>query len=388
MTPPPLTPPKDPFKLAQVGKKFAALPSMRWAARTYGVRLGRQYRQMAALALPPHLMSPDDYLRYALFRPGLSWAEKTAFLSGYAGSNLNYRLSPRKTWMQVVLGHKHRTLWMLRGAGVPVPPVLALSTADGPLPGSRYLADAAAMAAWLRAPGTLPVFGKPFGGTYSIGGAMILALEGEALVLGDGNRISPEGFAAAVFRHFPAGYLFQPVLKMHPALVPYCGIAVASLRVVTLWEADGPQPLYAVLKLPSKDAMVDGSGLVITNTHCAIELSSGRLVRGQYNDHMNDRSSDVAPATGLPVAGLELPDFAAGLQLACAAHRMFPPHGIVGTDVILSANGPLINEINPNPTHSLYQRSHDRGLMNPDFRPRLDEAARLVQARLAGPRQG
>lgn len=382
-----MTPAPQPFKLVQVGAKFPPKTTMAWVARTYGVSLGRQFREMARLALPPHLMSADDYLRHGLFRPGLDWAQKAAFVSGYSGANLNYRLSPRKTWMQVVIGYKHRTLWMLRGAGLPVPEVLAAYSPDGPLPGARALADAADIAAWLRSPGTLPCFGKPFAGTFSIGGAKIEALEDGLLRMGDGKRFSPEDFAAAVVQHFRGGYLFQPVLPMHPVLVPYCDVSIASLRVVTLWETGGPKPLYAAIKLPGPGNMTDGPMPGQANTMVALDLQTGRYLRAQYNAHMNDRPTEVSPARGLPLAGLALPDFPAALELACTAHRMFPPHGILGIDVVLTPDGPLINEINPNPTHSLFQRSFDRGLLNPEFRPRFDEAARLVRERIARPRR-
>jgi hypothetical protein len=375
----------QPFKLVQVGAKFPPQQTMAWVARTYGVSRGRQFREMARLALPPHLLSADDYLRHALFRPALDWAQKAAFVSGYSGSNLNYRLSPRKTWMQVVLGYKHRTLWMLKGAGLPVPEVRAAYSPDGPLPGALPLADAAAIAGWLRVPGNLPCFGKPFAGTFSIGGVKIEALEDGLLRLGDGNRLTPEDFAAAVVRHFAGGYLFQPVLRMHPVLQPFCDVSISSLRVVTLWEADGPRALYTAAKLPGPGNMTDGPMPGQANTMVAVDMQGGQYLRAQYNAYMNDRTTDIAPANGLPLAGLTLPDFRAAVDLACTAHRMFPPHGILGTDVILTPEGPLINEINPNPTHTLYQRSFDRGLLNPDFRPRFDEAARLVRERIARP---
>lgn len=375
----------QPFKITQVGAKFPPQQTMAWVARTYGVSRSRQFREMARLALPPHLLSADDYLRHALFRPALDWAQKTAFVSGYSGSKLNYRLSPRKTWMQVVLGYKHRTLWMLKGAGLPVPEVLATYSPDGPLPGARALADAAAIAAWLGEPGNLPCFGKPFGGTFSIGGAKIEALEDGLLRLGNGMRLTPGAFAAAVVQHFPGGYMFQPVLRMHPVLQPYCDVSISSLRVVTLWEAGGPRALYTVVKLPGPGNMTDGPMPGQANTTMAVDMQSGQYLRAQYNAHMSDRTTDVAPANGLSLAGLTLPDFPAAVELACTAHRMFAPHGILGTDVILTPEGPVINETNPNPTHSLYQRSFDRGLLNPDFRPRFEEAARLVRERLARP---
>lgn len=378
-----------PFKLAPVGGKFDVARIMPWVARNYGVSQTRQLAEMARLAIPPYRMTPDEYVRYALFRPDLTMEDKRRFLSERAGVALNIRLSPPQARMSAIAAFKHRSRWYIGGAGLPMPEIRAIFLPEGPAGNLHHLPDAAAIADWLRSEGAVPCFGKPVDGTYSIGGAAIVGVEdgGKTLRLGNDTTIGTEEFAASVIANFRSGYLFQPILRMHPVLAPYCGTAAGSMRVVTLWSAGGPEVLYTGFKLPPLGGMVDGPTKGHPSAFGVVDPASGLLLRSQYNNRMNLEAVTHAPATGLPLEGLVLPDMAAALALACAAHRLFPTHGIFGADVILTDTGPVLNEMNISPTHSIYQRGADRALMNPDFAPRLQEAERLVTERLAARRR-
>ena len=57
------------------------------------------------------------------------------------------------------------------------------------------------------------------------------------------------------------------------------------------------------------------------------------------------------------------------LDLAKQAHAMFAQHGAIGTDIVLSDRGPIINELNANPLHGVFQRASFTGLLSPAFRP-------------------
>ena len=75
--------------------------------------------------------------------------------------------------------------------------------------------------------------------------------------------------------------------------------------------------------------------------------------------------------SGLAIAGERLPDFAAALDLARAAHACLGDYGILGIDILLSDRGPVVNEANAQPDHSAYQIANGRGVLNPDLLPRL-----------------
>lgn len=370
--------PPEPFKLAPVGSGFDVAKSMRWVRKTYGLGTARQLREMAMLTLSSSRLSPDEYIRYALFRPALPMAEKKTFLSVLSAARLNRRLSAPGRRMAALMAHKVLAGLYLKGAGLPTTPILALFATGAPVPGVRHLDDAAALARYLAEEAPLPCFGKPLDGSFAIGGAGFVGREDGRLILSDGNRMTPEEFAAAVIRNFPRGYLFQPLLRMHPALQPVCGPAAGSLRIATLMSPRGPEPLYACFKLPGKSAMTDGPSDEKPNATASVDLATGRFIRVQHNSRTNLEAISEALVDPVPLAGMGIPDMARAVELACAAHRLYPGHGTLGIDVIVTGDGPLIGEVNSNPMPTLYQRSADRGILNPEFRARFAETEALM----------
>ena len=95
---------------------------------------------------------------------------------------------------------------------------------------------------------------------------------------------------------------------------------------------------------------------------------------------MCSHSLETAPVTGAQLAGAVLPDLPRALELALEVQQLLPSHGVLGIDIALTDEGPMLNEVNGNPHHSLYQRASARGLLNPDFRPLIDEALAVTEA--------
>lgn len=376
---PPLPP--EPFKLAPVGTGFDVAQSMRWVTKTYGLSVARQLRDMAVLALSSCRLSPDEYIRYALFRPSLSMADKKSFVSGLSGSRLNRRLTVPGWGVPALTSHKVLTAFLLQGAGIPTTPNLALYCPDAPLPGLRHLQDAAELTRYLAEEAPLPCFGKPLDGTFAIGGAAFVGRKAGRLVLSDGNELPPEEFTAAVLRNFPRGYLFQPLLRMHPALQVLCGPAVGSLRITTLMSPRGPEALYAVFKIPGKGAMIDGPSNEKPNGMASVDLATGAFIRAQFNSATNLEVMTEALMAPVPLAEAAIPEMPKAVALACETHRLFPTHGILGIDVLITEDGPLIGEVNTNPVHTLYQRAADKGLLHPAFKARFDETEALMRRR-------
>jgi hypothetical protein len=160
------------------------------------------------------------------------------------------------------------------------------------------------------------------------------------------------------------------------------------LRICTLRDAEGTAALYAYQRLPAPGAMIDTNLGLAANAYAAIDLASGALVRVQDNWRMNTGTRDTAPATGVSLAGRHLPFVAAARELCEAAHRLMPQAGVLGFDVALTAEGPVIVEVNGVPHHHSWQRASDRGLLNPDFAPAIDRALAETERRTAAERDG
>lgn len=347
---------------------------MLWVRQAQGVGIFRQAVQMFALARREK-MTPREYYENALFRPAMSAEQRRQYLSFDSARRLNLRLSPvGLRGLHGLFTDKLLCAFVLAQAGIATLPTLALFATAIEVPALRVLKTPQALADWLLREAPLPVFGKPLHGSLGLGGASIMDREGTALVLGDGRRIEAAVLAAEVARLYPDGWQVQPLLRLHPELAELCGPAAGMLRICTLRHDAGTEALYAYQRLPAPGSMIDTNSGTAANAYAAIDLETGAMVRVQDNWRMNLGTCDRAPATGVPLAGRRVPFIAEARRLCEAAHRLVPQAGVLGFDVALTADGPLIVEVNGNPHHHSWQRAADRGLMNPDFAPRIARA--------------
>lgn len=356
--------------------------SLRWVRATYSIGAARQAFEIAALAYSRQRLGPKDYFLQGLFRREIGPAERASYVSDISSEALNFRLAPRSRFSQHdLLRNKVLTGLLLDRLGLPTPPILALHGAHYAVPGLRQLADPAAIAGFLGDGANLPCFGKPVVASSGVGGAAVLGAEdaGRQLRLGDGRIVATADLATEIARHFPKGYLFQPLIRQHPDIEAYNGPAVGVLRLVTLRGEAGPEPLYGVLRMPPKGAMSDGV-IGRPNAHALIDIDSGRALRAQDIARFCTTELTHSLATGKPISDLRLPDLPEAIRVALAAHGALPAHGVLGFDIALGRDGPLINEINTLTSHGIYQRAADRGVLNPDFRPRIEAAIALSRA--------
>src|SRR6185369_12906584 len=73
------------------------------------------------------------------------------------------------------------------------------------------------------------------------------------------------------------------------------------------------------------------------------------------------------PDTHAQITGTILPMWEAALSLALRAHRSFADRALVGWDIALTADGPVIVEGNGAPDLDIVQRFYRRGLMDGSF---------------------
>jgi len=332
---------------------------------------------IARLARGPGKLRPFDYLRYELFRPHMTHAERAAFVSPHASSMLNRRLSPvsQENYAPLTVD-KVLTGIVLAAAGFPVPEIRAVFSVDANYGALSRLRSAEDIAAFLRDPGNLPVFGKPVNGSQSVGAAAFVARapEGDAIVLGDGRVVAIEALAAEIARHYGRGYLFEERLRQTPEVVALAGEAISSLRLVTLWLPGGPRALYAGVKLAAPGAMVDAL-IGGDNVLALIDIATGEMRRAMQSAEparIEITHSHLNP--DLPLIGVRLPHWAQAVAISTDAHRLFPGHGILGFDVAMTTRGAVITEVNTNPHHVLYQFCADRGMLNPEFSALFAEA--------------
>ena len=158
--------------------------------------------------------------------------------------------------------------------------------------------------------------------------------------------------------------LVQPRIGNDPRLSSINNGALATVRVLTcLDEGKNPELIGAAFR------MAVGENHVVDNFHAggiaaAVDLETGILGPGS-NIGADCRLGWVHshPNSGAPITGLKLPWWPELRALAVQAHRAFSDRVLVGWDIAIAPQGPLIVEANGAPDLDIMQRVIRHGMM-------------------------
>lgn len=343
-------------------------------AREFNVSPVRQMREMFALSRGRGRVHLQEYYSQRLFDPALSMEKKRQFVGEKGSKKLNDRLSPLKgTPIRTFLRDKVMYSNLITQLGFRSTVTQAVAIAGRGFGAIPTLPDAAAVEAFLRNDARFPLFSKPVEGSGSIGSALILGVESDMLKLGNGREVAIAELGREIFELFPDGFLFQDAVTQHEMLTRIAGPAIGSIRVVTLRDKAAPSLLYALWKIPSPSAMSDNfwqDGSMLA----PVDTDIGTLGLCRIGAGLKMQESETHPVSGEQITGETLPFWDDIRDTACKAHELFPEVGVLGFDIALTPEGPLIIEANCNPHHSLYSLATGQGIYNADFAPRLEAA--------------
>lgn len=361
-----------------------AVETMVAVAKKHGVGPVRQMREMAALRYGPGKLAPHEYYSAGAFDPSIAMEDKRAYVGKTGSYEINVAASPMKlTGARAFLRDKVMYTALLQQLDLPTTDTQAVVHAArgfGALPTLRNPAD---VVNFLCGPARYPLFAKPCEGAASVGSALIKERDGKVLRLGNGRQVDLEGFAAEVCEDYPEGFIFQSAIAQHPDMTNLIGPAVGTLRMVTLRDESGISPLYTVWKVPSPRAMSDNfwqAGSMVA----LVDDDTGRVSRCNIGTGLNANLLERHPVSDLPFDGFEIPHWAELNRVACEGHALFPEFGIVGWDIAISADGPVLIECNDNPFHVLWQLAAGKGMWCAEMAPRLRAAAAQSDAMLQG----
>ncbi|HET7603784.1 MAG TPA: sugar-transfer associated ATP-grasp domain-containing protein [Gemmatimonadales bacterium] len=190
------------------------------------------------------------------------------------------------------------------------------------------------------------LFAKP-SNRYGGHGAMCLRRMAGGWSNGDDVNCDAEGLLARLCeRSNQRPYVLQRRLAPHPTLHPFTTQAVPTVRAVTGIEPDGrARLLRASVRLPMAGSVVDNvtaGGMV-----AAVNLANGQLEGSvAWRPDGMVQYADIHPANGAVVRGFQLPEWHAVTRLAEQAQEAAPTLPLVGWDIALTAEGPLLLEAN------------------------------------------
>jgi hypothetical protein len=152
-------------------------------------------------------------------------------------------------------------------------------------------------------------------------------------------------------------FIIQPRLINHAAIADISNDALSTVRVLTCRNEKGePEATNVAFR------MAVGGNSVVDNFHqgglaAAVDMKTGAI--GEASDigikpGMGWR--EVHPVSGIRFKDRLLPDWQKVLDLACEAHKAFPHRIMVGWDVAMLQDGPMIIEGNGKPDLDIHQR--------------------------------
>ena len=341
-------------------------------AKNYGVSPLRQTKDIFSMRFGSQKLGANEYYDLRVFDPAYDKKAKRAFL-GQGGMNaLNLEMNP-DTLMDKknFIGNKLMYTDHLRKSCIPTTETQAFVLAGYNKDPNFVLSDVEAIVAFMRDKAQYPLFGKPMGGSLSVGSVKIDGMSEGQLMLGNGSRVPLEAFAKDVLEQYKDGYLLQTDLKPHQDMQGIIGDAIGSIRVVTVNDGSGLKPAYAVWKIPSPAAMSDnywqdGSMLGLIN------ISDGTVLNCHRGKGPSAELLEKHPQSQQSVVGFQVPHWTSVIENAIAAHELFPEFGIFGFDIAITEDGPVIMECNDKPNHMVYQYPARRGIQNQDLKPIWD----------------
>lgn len=160
----------------------------------------------------------------------------------------------------------------------------------------------------------------------------------------------------------------QPRLKPHSEVARLTSGALPTARIVTCLNEQGePEVMVSVFR------MSIGSNRTVDNMHAggiaaAPDIETGRLSRAS-DLGMSARLGwfTAHPDTGEQIEGRVLPCWEEAKQLAIQAHRAFSDRTVIGWDIAILEDGPILVEGNGNPDMDIIQRFMRVGLKRHRF---------------------
>ncbi len=144
-----------------------------------------------------------------------------------------------------------------------------------------------------------------------------------------------------------AGYVIESYIDQHADYAAYHPSSINGYRFWVVQDTRGRvTPLIANLRFGCGGALTDNSdGRVLVD----VDIETGTLSTAHLLTYTNDTTA-THPDTGLPLTGERLALFDEAKQLACRALRVFPHTRFAGVDIAMSKDGPVVLELNVQPS--------------------------------------
>lgn len=343
----------------------AALLKIATATRTSPLKIMRDF---VSLAFGPGKVSFQDYNRLRLFDTTF-WAgtDRRTVAGQQRSAAFYYNINYRHDWWGLV-ENKIASDAYLAAYGIPTIPVVALYQESLNTGGAKVARNEQQLRELLSDEANYPMFGKPTEGQQSLGSVGLLRYRPteKCLETQDMRLVPLDEFVGQLCTHYATGYLFQKMVSPHADIRALCGDRLATVRIVTLANDAGPKVFRACWKIPAGANMADNYWRT-GNLLAQLDLASGQVLRALSGSGLDLVEVECHPDTGAALAGFQIPHWQHTLDTVIEAARLMQHVPLIGWDVAVLEDGPVIVEMNERPDFMLPQLADGRGIMEPEL---------------------
>jgi Sugar-transfer associated ATP-grasp len=206
------------------------------------------------------------------------------------------------------------------------------------------------------------LFAKPRNGMGAVNTHAFRCIGKGQHVLPHGEVVSRDGLKAYLITKSKAGpMIVQQWLRNHAALADFADQSLLTLRVITCLDESGePEACLAMLRLLSKLEPAWKYKVSDDEYASPVDMATG-ILGSMTGDSLRTSHSRFIhhPVTKAVIPGRPMPLWQETLELARATHRVFKHRALVGWDIAITPEGPVVLEGNSNFDVMFLQRVHD-----------------------------
>jgi len=335
------------------------------ASKTSPLKIMRDY---VGLAFGPGKITFEDYTQLRLFDNAFWSGVNRRTVVGRGGSAaISLTINYRRDWWALAMNKVASTSY-LAAHGFPVIPILAIYCNNLKTGTASVACDEQQLHKILVDESNYPMFGKPAEGVQSLGsvGLRRYVPQKKSLETHEGREIPLDAFIDQLRTHYATGYLFQKFMTPHAAIRALCGDRLATIRIITLATETGPKVFRVCWKIPAGENAADNFWRK-GNLLAKIDIDQGRVKRVLSGVGLDLLQHDRHPDTDLPLIDFQIPHWQRALDIAIEAARMMRHIPLIGWDVAVLDEGPVVVEMNQTPDFILPQLADGRGVLEAEL---------------------
>ncbi len=172
---------------------------------------------------------------------------------------------------------------------------------------------------------------------------------GRGIIMIEENEIaSPK----SLYRKLKSGgqLLVEDCIIQHSEMMRLYSGSVNTIRLVTMLTDQGPEIVFSCIRI--------GNGKFVDNLNSGGMSALVDMQSGVISSPAADKDGiiyETHPQSGTSIAGFQIPHYEKAVETVKKAAYVVPEMRILGWDVAIDENGPLLIEANHYPGHDIYQ---------------------------------